>query len=134
MYRDYPDRNQPLIKDTKTESSVRCLDLVPQIEQYIPNGEATAFIFGGDKPLSYQQIRRMRTRIQKDIGFDEAIVPRRFRTTVLTDLYDQTKDIIQTKDAAGHTTADMTLKHYVKGRQQNSNTATPVAACYGLTG
>ena len=130
----HPDRNQPIVKDTKTESSVRTIDLAQQIEQYIPKGAADAFIFGNDKPLSYSQIRRMRRRIQNDISFDGDIVPRRFRTTVLTDLYDQTKDIIQTKDAAGHTTADMTLKHYVKGRQQNSNTAAPVASCYGLTG
>lgn len=130
----FPDRNQPIVKGTKTEGSVRTIDLVAQIEQYIPEGKADAFIFGDDKPLSYQQIRRMRGRIKTDIAFDEDIVPRRFRTTVLTDLYDQTKDIKQTQAAAGHTTADMTLKHYVKGRQQSSNTATPVASRYGLTG
>ena len=130
----FPDRNQPVVKGTKTEGSVRTIDLVAQIEQYIPDGDAEAFIFGHDRPLSYQQIRRMRGRIKADIAFDEDIVPRRFRTTVLTDLYDQTKDIKQTQAAAGHTTADMTFKHYVKGRQQNSNTATPVASRYGLTG
>ena len=128
----YPDRNQPLIKGTKTDQSVRAIDLACQILQYLPTGDPDSFIFGGDKPLSYQQIRRMRARIKKDTGFDDEIVPRRFRTTVLTDLYDQTKDIKQTQAAAGHTTADMTLKHYVKGRQQNSNTANPVASCYGL--
>ena len=128
----YPDRNQPVVKGTKTEASARTIDLVPQILQYIPNGNPTDFIFGGDKPLSYQQIKRMRGRIKKDIGFDDDIVPRRFRTTVLTDLYDTTKDIKQTQAAAGHTTADMTLKHYIKGRQQDFNTAAPVASRYGL--
>ena len=54
--------------------------------------------------------------IQKQTGFSESITPIRFRTTVLTDLYDQTKDIKLTQAAAGHATADMTLKHYVKGR------------------
>jgi len=130
----YPDRNQPVVKSTKTEASVRTIDLVPQIIQYIPKGKPDQFIFGGDKPLSYQQIKRMRMRIKKDIGFEDDIVPRRFRTTVLTDLYDATKDIKQTQAAAGHTTADMTLKHYVKGRSSNFNTATPVANRYGLSG
>lgn len=130
----YPDRNQPLVKATKTEGSVRTIDLAPQVEQYIPEGDATAFVFGNDKPLSYSQIRRMRERIKKDTAFDEDIVPRRFRTTVLTDIYDTTKDIKQTQAAAGHTTADMTLKYYVKGRQQGGNTAAPVASCYGLAG
>lgn len=128
----YPDRNQPLIKSTKTESSVRAVDLASQILQYIPEGEPDDFIFGGHNPLSYQQIRRMRARIQKDTGFEEAIVPRRFRTTVLTDIYDVTKDIKQAQEAAGHTNASTTLKHYVKGRKQNFNTATPVANRYGL--
>ena len=38
----------------------------------------------------------------------------------------------QTQAAAGHTTADMTFKHYVKGRQQSTNTAMQVARRYGL--
>ena len=81
---------------------------------------------------SYQNVQDMCERIQKDIEFDEAITPRRFRTTVLTDIYDKTKDIKQTQAAAGHTTAAMTLKHYVKGRDVNSDTATPIANTYGL--
>ena len=53
-------------------------------------------------------------------------------STVLTDLYDTTKDIKQAQTAAGHTTAAMTLKHYIKGRHQHTNTATPIASVYGL--
>lgn len=82
-----PDRNQPVIKDTRTESSVRVTDMVSQVKQFIPDGEPDDYIVGGEKPLSYQQVRRMRNRIKKDTGFDENIVPRRFRTTVLSDLY-----------------------------------------------
>lgn len=51
---------------------------------------------------------------------------------VLTDIYNTTKDIKQTQLAAGHTTATMTLKHYVKNRQQRPNTALPIAVAYGL--
>ena len=71
-------------------------------------------------------------RIQQDINFAEAITQRRFRTTVLTDLYDMTKDIKQAQAAAGHTTTAMTLKHYVKGRSEHCNTAAPIASAYGL--
>ena len=39
-------------------------------------------------------------RIQRDTGFEESVTPRRFRTTVLTDLYDQTKDVKQAQAAA----------------------------------
>ena len=73
----------------------------------------------------------MNERIARERNFDGAIVPRRFRTTVLTDLYDQTKDIKETQAAAGHTTSAMTLKHYVKGRQSNvSMTAAVIDSVY----
>jgi len=34
-----PDRNPPVIKDTRTESSVRVIDMVSQVKQFIPDGE-----------------------------------------------------------------------------------------------
>lgn len=129
----HPTRNWPEIKATKTEASRRDIDLATGILAYLPEGKPDSFIFGGERPLSYTQVRRMCRRIQKDIGFEEAIQPRRFRTTVLTDIYDATKDIKVAQAAAGHTTAAMTLKHYVKGRQQKLNSANPVSALYGLS-
>lgn len=128
----HPKRNMPLIKDTKTQASKRTLDLVEQIISYLPDTPAEEFVLGGKEPLSYTQVRRMCERIRREIGFDEPISPIRFRTTVLTDLYDTTKDIKQAQAAAGHTTASMTLKHYVKGRHERQNTAAPIADVYGL--
>lgn len=128
----HPDRNKPIIKETKTTLSVRDLDLVEQIKKYIPATAPERFILGGDKPLSYQQVKKMCERIRKDTGFSERITPIRFRTTVLTDMYDQTKDLKQTQKAAGHSNASTTMKHYVKGRAEHANTAVPVAAAYGL--
>ena len=128
----HPKRNLPLIKDTKTQASKRTLDLVGQIIPYLPDISADEFILGGKEPLSYTQVRRMCERIRRETEFDEPISPIRFRTTVLTDLYDTTKDIKQAQAAAGHTTAAMTLKHYVKGRHERQNTAAPIADAYGL--
>lgn len=128
----HPTRNLPLIKDTKTQASKRTLDLVGQIIPYLPDISADEFILGGKEPLSYTQVRRMCERIRRETEFDEPISPIRFRTTVLTDLYDTTKDIKQAQAAAGHTTAAMTLKHYVKGRHERQNTAAPIADVYGL--
>nr|SIP63098.1 hypothetical protein [uncultured bacterium] len=59
-------------------------------------------------------------------------LPRHFRTTVLTDIYDMTKGIKIAQAAAGHTTAATTLKYYVKGRSKSQNTAEPIAHAYGL--
>lgn len=125
----HPNRNQPEVKDTKTTASHRTIALsaiaLPYLQ--IPKGK---YLFGGDKPLSYSQVRRMCWRIQKDTGFSEAITPLRFRTTVLTDMYDQTKDIKLAQAAAGHTTSAMTLKYYVKGRETSSKAAAAVDKLY----
>lgn len=124
----HPDRNQPEVKEPKTATSVRSITLSTEAKKYLSvSGHPDSFVIGGEKPLSYTQVRRMCNRIKKDTGFGESITPIRFRTTVLTDMYDQTKDIKLTQAAAGHATADMTLKHYVKGRTNaatNENTVT----------
>lgn len=128
----HPSRNLGMVGDTKTTASKRRIALVPQVKKYLQPGKPHDFLLGGEHPLSYTQVRRMCDRIQKQINFPERIQPRRFRTTVLTDIYDMTKDIKSAQAAAGHTTAAMTLKYYVKGRQNSQDTATPIAAAYGL--
>lgn len=129
----HPDRNQGLFREmTKTDSSRRTIALVPQLKAFMVPGAADEFLVGDDKIQSYQLVKDMCKRIRNDIGFEESITPRRFRTTVLTDIYDATKDIKQTQAAAGHTTAAMTLKHYVKGREENADTASAIAKVYGL--
>ena len=128
----HPNRNQPVIKDPKCKFRKRRLDLAQQVKCYIPTTAPDEFIIGGKTPLSYTKVRKMCERIQRDTGFSEKITPIRFRTTVLTDLYDANKDVKQVQAAAGHSTAAMTLKHYVKGRSNERNTAAPVAAAYGL--
>jgi integrase len=126
----HPDRNRPEVKETKTESSNRTLPIVPLALPYlltVPDGQ---FLIGGEQPISYTQVRHMRERIKKDIAFDEDITPIRFRTTVLSDLYDQTKDIKLTQAAAGHTTSAMTLKYYVNQRAAAAETAAAIERAY----
>lgn len=80
----HPDRNRPEVKDTKTAASVRDIGLSTiALPQLIP-GKPDEFVCGGSNPLSYTQVRRMNDRIGKQLEFDGAITPRRFRTTVLT--------------------------------------------------
>lgn len=114
----HPTRNNPEIKVPKTEKSARVLPLSPITKQHLIVGEPDEYVVGGSSPLSYQLVRKMRERIEKQTGFNEKITPRRFRATVLTDIYDRTKDIKLTQAMAGHTNSQMTLKHYVKGRSQ----------------
>lgn len=127
----HPDRNKPEIKDTKTSASVRDIGLSSIALPYLVPGKPGDFVCGKNTPLSYSRVRRMNDRIGKQLEFDGTITPQRFRTTVLTDLYDRTKDIKQTQAAAGHTTSAMTLKHYVKGRCSNPlDSAAAVDAVY----
>ena len=126
----HPTRNQPEIKDTKTRSSARTIGLSALAVPYLPQTQAGEFVFGGKRPLSYTQVRKMCNRIKRDTGFSENITPIRFRTTVLTDLYDQTKDIKLAQAAAGHTTSAMTLRYYVKGRETISKAAAVVDRAY----
>jgi integrase len=126
----HPTRNQPEVKDTKTDGSHRTIGLSSIALPSLLTASTGRFLFGGDKPLTYTQVRRMCNRIKRDTGFSENITPIRFRTTVLTDLYDQTKDIKLTQAAAGHTTSAMTLKYYVKGRETNSSAVSAVDRTY----
>lgn len=128
----HPDRNRPVIQEPKTAESKRSLALVSDALQYLGSGQPDDFIIGGSTPLSYTQVRRACERIQRDLGFSEPITPQRFRTTVLTDLYEQTKDIKLVQNAAGHTTIEMTMKHYVKGRAVDKSTAIAISNAYGL--
>lgn len=125
-----PKRNQPEIKETKTEASARTIGLSTLALPHLAGASTDGYLFGRDRPLSQMQVKRMLGRIKRDTGFDENITPRRFRTTVLTDLYDQTKDIKLTQTAAGHTTPTMTLKHYVKGRETSYQATAAVERAY----
>ena len=127
----HPDRNRPEVKATKTDASTRDIGLSGIAAGHLTRGKDDEFVFGGVKPFSYQQVKRMCERIQKDTGFEEKVTPIRFRTTVLTDIYDQTKDVKAAQMAAGHTTSAMTLKHYVKGRGGATQTATAIDLAYG---
>ena len=118
------------IGDTKTRSSARTIGLSALAVPHLPQVKADEFVFGGRRPLSYTQVRKMCNRIKRDTGFSENITPIRFRTTVLTDLYDQTKDIKLAQAAAGHTTSAMTLRYYVKGRETISKAAAVVDRAY----
>ena len=127
----HPTRNQPEVKRTKTDASVRVIGLSAIAARYLEPGADDDFVFGGDKPLSYQKVKRMCLRIKRDTGFDENITPIRFRTTVLTDIYDQTKDVKTAQAAAGHASPTMTMRRYAKGRDGVSRSSSVIDQVYG---
>lgn len=106
---------------------------VPEAIPYLAPHVADGFCIGGEAPLTYQQGKRACERIRKGISFPGKVTPRRFRPTVLTDLYAQTKDIKNGPICTWHTAAAMALKHYVNGRNARTGTAASVASAYGLS-
>lgn len=126
----HPKRNQPEVKAPKTTASTRTISLSRIAKEYLTPGQSDEYVIGGKKPFSYQQVKRMCLRIQQDTGFADKITPIRFRTTVLTDIYAQTKDVKVAQAAAGHTTSAMTLNRYIKGRDSVSRTAAVIDQTY----
>ena len=61
----------------------------------------------------------------------ENITPIRFRTTVLTDIYDQTKDVKTAQAAAGHASPSMTMRRYAKGRDIARQSSAVIDRIYG---
>ena len=55
----HPTRNHPEIKATKTEASVRDIGLSRIAMRHLSPDKGDKFVFGGDKPLSYTQVRKM---------------------------------------------------------------------------
>lgn len=132
----HPARNAPEFKTyTKTAASIRDLAVSEELHSCLPpRGKPNDFVIGGQNPLTYMQVRRMRERIQRDIHFEGSITPRRFRTTVATDISAQTHDLKLVQKMLGHASPQMTLKHYDKGRSTTVDATEAIASCYGLKG
>lgn len=130
----HPTRNEPEFKPyTKTASSVRDLAFPKEILAYLPDEEnPDDFVIGGRQAVSYTQLRGIRKRINLDTGFGETITPRRFRTTVATDISAMTHDLKLVQQMLGHATPQMTLKHYDKGRSGAIDASQAIENCYGF--
>ena len=131
----HPTRNEPEYKAyTKTASSIRDLKFPKEILEYLPErGMPNEFVIGGEKAISYTKLRGIRKRINLDTKFGETITPRRFRTTVATDISAMTHDLKLVQKSLGHSTPQMTLKHYDKGRSGAIDASNAIGACYGFS-
>lgn len=130
----HPDRNMGVFKPyTKTDSSRRDLAVPARVFDYLPErGRPLEFVIGGCTPASYMKMRWMRGRIAKQINYEGVITPRRFRTTVATDISATTHDLKLVQHMLGHATPQMTLKHYDKGRSTAIDATEAIGKCYGF--
>lgn len=130
----HPTRNEPEFKTyTKTATSRRDLAIPKEILAYLPErGQPKEFVIGGKKAITYTQLRGIRKRINWQTRFGETITPRRFRTTVATDISAMTHDLKLVQKMLGHSTPQMTLKHYDKGRSRTVDASEAIEKCYGF--
>lgn len=130
----HPDRNRLFFRTyTKTAASRRALAIPEKLYEFLPEqGTDEEFVIGGKEPVSYTKLRCMRKRIAEQIGYNGTITPRRFRTTVATDISASTHDLKLVQHMLGHADPQMTLKHYDKGRQTAVDGASVIADCYGF--
>ena len=131
----HPTRNQPEFKPyAKNASSIRELIVSKEILDYLPErGDDDEFIIGGAMPITYTGLRWIRKRVEKYTGFGETILPRRFRTTVATDISAETHDLKLVQRMLGHSTPQMTLKYYDKGRNKAADASEAIGKCYGFS-
>ena len=132
----HPNRSKPEFKPyTKTASSIRKLVLPAEIFRLLPpRGKPREFVIGGETPLSYTTVRNMRKRIARETGFQDKITPRRFRTTVATDISAETHDMKLVQRMLGHANPQTTLKHYDKGRSTAFDASDAIERCYSSVG
>lgn len=132
----HPTRNEPVYAEkTKTDKSRRVLQISPTAAQYLTHGDPEEFLVynGSDptQPMSYTSLRRMCERIAKQIGYEGTITPRRFRTTVASDLYAATKDVKLVQDALGHSHySQVAFDHYIECRQDAGNAGSIIDTIY----
>ncbi len=129
----HPKRNAPTVKETKTEGSKRKLYINQAALDMLTRTDGD-WIVGGESPLSYTQVRRMCSRIAREINSPVPITPERFRTTVATDLYEKTNDLKLLQAAGGWTTAAVPLKYYAKGRSTTQEASAAIESVYGVAG
>lgn len=131
----HPHRSAPSFQEyTKTDSSRRSLYLPKETLSYLPQkGEPDDFVVGGKEAISYTRLRTIRKHIEKKLGFDDKITPRRFRTTVATDISAETHNIKLVQQMLGHASPEITLKYYDKGRDTVVDASDAISKCYKIT-
>lgn len=125
----YPKRNKPVISKTKTKESEADIGLVEAIKPYL--------IPGGPKTTSQGEQSRKRappcgacgSAYAEQVGLPD-VTESQFRTTIASDLQEETHNVMQVQQLLRHSKASTTLKHYIKPRSEITQTARTVEAIY----
>lgn len=123
----YPKQNKPVI--SKTKESEADIGLVEAIKPYLIPGGPEDYITGGTEPKTCAAMRSMWKRIREQVGLPD-VTESQFRTTIASDLQEETHNVMQVQQLLRHSKASTTLKHYIKPRSEITQTARTVEAIY----
>ena len=111
----HSSRNQPIVKEPKTKASKRTVPLAEPLANLLTAGKPDEFIIGGERPISYQQYKRMFRKIQD--AFDlSGYTAHDFRDTCATEWHEHGMSMDGIAKMLGHANSAVTEKHYVKFR------------------
>ena len=119
----HPDRNQPVIKGTKTKTSERQIPLVPELKELLGEKYKKGFILATDKdpsretPLSYSEARRLFDKIRKRFGIQD-FTAHDFRDTCATEWRENGMPLDLIARLLGHDKTETTERRYVKYRTE----------------
>lgn len=111
----------------KTDSSVRNVYITEELEKMIieyrevliktePTFSDKWYIFGKEKPIGFQTIRRHNLKYAKAAGLP-VIRIHDFRGSFTTNMFEHTTNIKLVSNALGHSNLATTTKHYLKAKE-----------------
>lgn len=116
----HPTRNQPVVKDPKTETSKRIIPYIKPLkslmEPYRSSGYILSKNYDGEAPLSYTEARRTFEKIRKQFGLD-GYSAHDFRDTCATEWREAGIPLDVIARLLGHAKTETTEKKYVKYRK-----------------
>ena len=117
----HPDRNQPVLKSTKTVSSDRLIPCPDKLSELLQDARKIGFILSSDKdqegetPMSYSEARRVYKKLQKRFDIRE-YTPHDFRDTCATEWRENGVSLDVIARLLGHAKTETTERRYVKYR------------------
>lgn len=114
----HPTRNQPEVGTPKTEAGIREIPLIDKLAEILNSYRSTGYIVSGEKPLSYQQLKRSMDKIRKHFEI-EAYSAHDFRDTCATEWLEAGVPLYTISKILGHADMKVTEKRYVKYRYQS---------------
>ncbi len=119
----HPDRNQPILKCTKTKTSDRIVPCPKELIELLSDGPQHGFILATDKdptretPMSYTEARRVFNRLRKRFGIADYSA-HDFRDTCATVWRENGMSLDVIARLLGHAKTETTERRYVKYRPE----------------